>query len=1327
MLRRLIPILIFVAGAILGKPLALSSIGLALKAYFYFENGWLLSYGSIDWHEGRLILKEIDLKEPAGSLNAQSLSVFWSARHLEMEKPRLRLRGIPHWKGGDSDWTVEIKEGKVALEGLGEFCFSFERTWRASLGRLVIEKGSSSLAVEAIQEESEVWIDATLRGVEAALLKPWIDLKGTADGRVHLVFVGNECKRGSAHLDFKEGGLGSLLLLGEGAIDWEGEVGKNFLAKCFESARIRLQLSKGSLLGPKGKLEEIKGLLSFTAGVGAKWDFTALGTALEEEFPIGFSGRAFLHDSRPFWAELQLTGQSARISIAGKEETAGFRWTGALSTLNDVEGTLIQSLAATLVPAVEPFEFEQGTVDFDGEALFGKAEAFEFPFLYGSCMLKVKDFAARYETSSLFSKSGWLEWTSEQNGAFDFMGASGQTALANGKPLLFEEWEGNGAIEKGILVHSHFAGTVEKEAAVLEATGTLGAFHIDAHGKNGEIACKGVFDERFDLEIEEGRIKGLSFGGKAWVEPAGSFWLHLNRFEGALSPLFHALGSPQELDGHIGAVGEGFLAEGDSSSFNWFLQARGELGQNIGFYCPIFQKEGDCYSFDIRIDTPNFEMLRLVAKLSGGEATFDCAKTHLLGEPVQSASCVYDSEGIASASLKVPLSWNSFALSLPIWLPKASELIALPLEGTSLVALSYSRAISSIAVDGQNLLWEGNPVSLSMAAATAKGALEISTLQVNECAIKVTASQEGERLCFTDGRASWKGGAEADFSGFVDTSFDFEFSLPYLKVHLGELSPFAASLGIPALQGLDGILEGRGIVSRSNKIEADFDLISSGLKTREFDLQNQGAIHLRYASDAGIFCSGLNLFATGPKLPFFGCQVELLKFDSLRSVWMLNGASLQLPPKFLGLFPNLPPILTHFDAAEEIRLCLDLECPSDFSSLSFFVKDAEIPALGHLQPIRNLSFSFDQTEMKAAFELDHQNCPVKVSTEVRLGDLSSGGRLTLEGENLHESERPLSIAWTYAEKGGLLIHEIEGQFGGIEASFHALDEGRTLIGSARINFRELGPLIPPRISQVFTDLKMGQGYELKGKLFLDPGISFRGLFTGKQIDLFGYQLRTLLSQCELDADRVRLCDLKISDSAGIFKIDELVAETLPNNPWTLSIPHLSLLELRPSLLQKPGSEPKEAGPLVVREMKIENVQGLLEDSKTYTAKGELSFINSFRREHTVFDIPSDLLGRIVGLDLALLIPACGNLEYELKNGFFTLTSLYDSYSEGKRSEFFLVPDPAPRMDLDGNLQIYVSMKQFVLFKLTESFQILVDGQLGDPQFHLQKKSRFLGL
>jgi hypothetical protein len=164
------------------------------------------------------------------------------------------------------------------------------------------------------------------------------------------------------------------------------------------------------------------------------------------------------------------------------------------------------------------------------------------------------------------------------------------------------------------------------------------------------------------------------------------------------------------------------------------------------------------------------------------------------------------------------------------------------------------------------------------------------------------------------------------------------------------------------------------------------------------------------------------------------------------------------------------------------------------------------------------------------------------------------------------------------------------------------------------------------------------------------------------------------------------------------------------------------------LLKKIGqTETGPLTPLVVRNLHLDGLTGLVEDSKTYTAKGELFFINTFRREFSVFDLPADVLSRIIGIDLELLIPVKGTLTYELKDGLFHLSELKDSFSEGHRSAFFLVEEANPSMDLDGNLNILIKMKQFVLFKLTESFVIAIDGQLDDPQYHLQKRRKFLGL
>jgi hypothetical protein len=121
----------------------------------------------------------------------------------------------------------------------------------------------------------------------------------------------------------------------------------------------------------------------------------------------------------------------------------------------------------------------------------------------------------------------------------------------------------------------------------------------------------------------------------------------------------------------------------------------------------------------------------------------------------------------------------------------------------------------------------------------------------------------------------------------------------------------------------------------------------------------------------------------------------------------------------------------------------------------------------------------------------------------------------------------------------------------------------------------------------------------------------------------------------------------------------------------------------------------------------------------------LSFLNSFRRGEALLEWPKNIFGRLVGLDLGLLVPVTGQFSFELKDGFFHLRDLKDAYSEGKRSQFFLVENEnSPRIGLNGQIQILIRMKQFVLFKFTDAFMISIEGSLPNPQFRLQKKRRF---
>jgi len=251
---------------------------------------------------------------------------------------------------------------------------------------------------------------------------------------------------------------------------------------------------------------------------------------------------------------------------------------------------------------------------------------------------------------------------------------------------------------------------------------------------------------------------------------------------------------------------------------------------------------------------------------------------------------------------------------------------------------------------------------------------------------------------------------------------------------------------------------------------------------------------------------------------------------------------------------------------------------------------------------------------------------------------------------------------------------------------------------------------------------MGDGYEFRGKILSSNNdFQFKGTFTGKDIELGGFVYQTLMSDILIGSKSVGISDLKVSDKSGIFKINKLDIFK-EKDKWSFAIPEFKIIEFRPSLLQKIGKPKDEIKPLVFREIALMDINGELEDKKTYKGHGYLSFINSFKRDHSVFDVPADFFGRIFGLDLELLIPVKGKADLELKDGKIYFSNLENAFSEGNRSKFFLASKVFPHtLDLNGELDIHIQMKHYLLFTFTESFILSIEGNLSDPKFGLKKK------
>lgn len=552
-------------------------------------------------------------------------------------------------------------------------------------------------------------------------------------------------------------------------------------------------------------------------------------------------------------------------------------------------------------------------------------------------------------------------------------------------------------------------------------------------------------------------------------------------------------------------------------------------------------------------------------------------------------------------------------------------------------------------------------------------------------------------------------------------AFRTSFEGTLLDWHLIELYANAAFLH-PLLQGE---LQGQGLFTwRPDKgAELDLDLDTKLLRFQEVSIENRGPLHLSITSDGKLRCTGIDAHLTRETIDC-NAVVEEAKIDFFGGHWELSKAHLHLP---LEQF--------YKELQQPLDFIADWEGALDASRLSCSFKEGFLPIGGSLRHCKDFLLELFPTRSHVDTLLFHQGRLAHLNLEAGWGPKWEGKLWIEDVEN--EEELPLTIEWSY--DNGLRVDRVEGSFAGVDASFYPVPETPSpqLLGSIQFDFRKLSDWLPPEAGAVFRELKMGRGYELKGKLSLDPQnlrqFSFDGICAGRGVELFGYQFNTLLGKAHLDPHSIAISELIISDVAGKLSAPAVLFEEKNTRPetqepyWTLSIPEIHVQELRPSLLLKPGEEKRgPLTPLLIRDLTLHNFGGPLDDPKSYLGEGHLSFINSFKREKTVLDLPSQLFGRLIGLDMELMIPAIGELNFSVHDGFFHLTELKNSYSEGRRSEFFLIEtDPVPKMKLNGDLEILIQTKQYVLFKLTEGFMIKVEGTLDNPDFSLQKKRKNL--
>lgn len=873
---------------------------------------------------------------------------------------------------------------------------------------------------------------------------------------------------------------------------------------------------------------------------------------------------------------------------------------------------------------------------------------------------------------SLHNFSGKWDETSFSANSIEFQNeAYTFEALSYQKPggIFLENWSGSGNLKDQI---AFLSGSIEGLQTSLELKGDYTDFCM--HGKctgvlQGDLSLKGAYrDQALIFDLLDADVD-----------------------------LFSAL--------HLSAV----TMQGQITTSQISLsEIRGLLaiGKEVPFYCPILESNG---AFDLRLEEDLFDLARLYGHFEGNGISFDETRCHFFNQPIQVSSFLFGQSGISEVTCSCTLPVRA----LPYFFEVPREMVHKGDQGMLNLAFIFNpEKGTSCSLDG-NIYALDQKVDLSCNFEKKGPEFLLQNSQIAGASVTGAFRFERGGVSLNEARVQFNETVDLSLSGSFTSFESWKLKLSHLFVELETLSPL---FHFP----LTGVLEGEGLVQYEKGLEADFDILSKKVELFDHVFENKGPLNVYLSSEKGAFVRGLSptLFDRGEDSSLVDLKVGLLQYN-------FREDELHLMQTEMHLFPSLfrkEVILSRFPFIEEwiseesLHMNAEIIAKRDLSKVSCQVKRGSIPLKTDLYHIKDAKIDVDQTASHFQFDLDVKNTPLAVELALFM-DPEVKGKLTLD--------HGLRIDWKY--KDGLHIQSIEGKGLGLDANFR-FDED-SLIGIAHINCHELKPYVPEGVSEMFRVLEMGSGYELMGRLFAErESPSFSGLVRGKQIELFGFQLKNLLGKIELSENRVHLSDVKISDFAATLKVDELLAKGDDLSPWTLQIPSLNVTDLRPSLLQDVSGKPVELSPLLIKKMSLKNIHGYLEDSSTFTADGSLDFINSYKREKTIFDIPSDMLSRIVGFDLDLLVPVCGSLNYELKNGLFRLTELSDSFSENKRSQFFLLhDDKSPTMDLDGNLNILIKMKHFVLFTFTDPFIISVDGKLNSPRFRLQSKKRFLGV
>ncbi len=331
---------------------------------------------------------------------------------------------------------------------------------------------------------------------------------------------------------------------------------------------------------------------------------------------------------------------------------------------------------------------------------------------------------------------------------------------------------------------------------------------------------------------------------------------------------------------------------------------------------------------------------------------------------------------------------------------------------------------------------------------------------------------------------------------------------------------------------------------------------------------------------------------------------------------------------------------------------------------------------------------------------------------------------TLGVLKLQESEdsQGLGFFFRILPGGTFEPSHMRGEFSGIqtEARYVVGGEALHIQGMVALDFTKIRKLFPSQTKAPWEKLQLGKGYRVEGDVVCqDKRMDFQGKIRGELCELLGRRLESLCADVRANLQRWEFDKIQVSDPAISLVVRKLLLEKkAEDKSWELSCPMLQVRDFNPGLLQRIDNTAVAQKPFTIRHLTISELMGDLMVPESFSGKCLLHFTNAKKREESLLGLSLDFL-KDLGLEPSLLVPLQGELEGQLESGRLYFTSLKGSYSEGRRTQFFLAEKgEGSYIDFAGNIHIDLSIKQAVVLKLAESLTLGIRGSLEKPHYIL---------